>query len=79
MSIPALGAFVWPDHVALDYRMGSGWDARSLGAFARLLGELRQLVPHARIIAIPDGGSEQNADRRFDPALETFLSSIGNS
>lgn len=48
VPIPDLGLFISVGsigRVALDYRMGEGWHPLSLGAFARLLGTLRDLAP----------------------------------
>jgi hypothetical protein len=49
VALPALGAFVDPDEVVLDYRMGPDWNADVLAAFVVLLGELRALDAGARL------------------------------
>jgi hypothetical protein len=75
VRLPTLGIDAFDDELVIDYRMGDGWNAETLAAFARLLGELRDLAPHARIVAIPEGGVEAHADPRFPAALDQYLAS----
>jgi hypothetical protein len=49
VTIPDLGVFVFPDQLALDYRMGSSWGVTELGALFELLGELAALDPQASV------------------------------
>jgi hypothetical protein len=47
-----------------------------LGAFARLLGAMRDVAPGARLYAQPEGGTRKDADPRLEPALDRYLSAI---
>ncbi len=47
--IPDLGVFVFPDMIALDYRMGAEWDAAKLAALFELLRQLQLIDPNASI------------------------------
>lgn len=50
MLLPELMLELWPDAVSMYWWVGTGWwDAETVGAFADLLGQLRGLVPHARL------------------------------
>ena len=49
ITIPDLGVFVFPDQLALDYRMGPAWGPIELGAFFALLGELAALDPKVSV------------------------------
>jgi len=73
VALPALGVFVDPDSLALDYRMGSDWDERTLAAFVRLVGDILAVAPHATVAAVPDGGRMQYADPAFGATLRRFL------
>jgi hypothetical protein len=74
-ELPPIGAFFLSDEVCLDYRMGETWDAEVLAAFMRLLNQMRQLLPHARVAALPDGWrSWDERDARFDQALDSYRS-----
>lgn len=52
--IPDLGVFVFPDRLALDYRMGSEWGPGQLLAFFELLADLVALDPQASL-SLEDG------------------------
>jgi hypothetical protein len=49
VTIPDLGVFVFPDQLALDYRMGPAWGAKELEALFGLLGQLVALDPRATL------------------------------
>jgi hypothetical protein len=49
VTIPDLGIFVFPDQLALDYRMGPAWGPKELEALFDLLGELVALDPRASV------------------------------
>lgn len=53
--IPDLGVFVFPDQLALDYRMGSEWGPPELGALFLLVSELVALEPGASVSLWHDG------------------------
>ncbi|MFK8185859.1 MAG: hypothetical protein AB8B99_20980 [Phormidesmis sp.] len=70
VTIPDLGIFVFPDQLALDYRMGPDWGPSELEAFFGLLGELASLDPYASLSleegVLPDVTARfQNAWRRW--------------
>ena len=48
-EIPDLGVFVFPDQLALDYRMGPAWGPAELEALFELLAELTRLDPAATL------------------------------
>jgi hypothetical protein len=47
--IPDLGVFVFPEEIALDYRMGRDWDERRVLALFELLRQFVGLDPNARV------------------------------
>jgi len=47
--LPELGVFVFPDRLALDYRMGPKWGPAELEAFFKLLAELSVLDPKSTL------------------------------
>jgi hypothetical protein len=49
VALPALGVFVFPDEVVLDYRMGPEWGPTEVAALLALLCELRRLAPGSRV------------------------------
>ena len=49
VTIPDLGVFVFPDQLALDYRVGPAWGPSEVEAFFRLLGELAALDQQASL------------------------------
>jgi hypothetical protein len=51
ITIRPLGAFVFEDELALDYRMGDEWTPPVLAAFAQLLDTMRALAPGAELQA----------------------------
>ncbi len=69
-AIPDLGVFVFPDQLALDYRMGPAWGPQELEAFFGLLSELTALDPDAAL-SLEEGALAdvvarfQNAWRRW--------------
>jgi len=70
VAIPDLGVFVFPDQLALDYRMGPAWGPKELEALFGLLGELASLDPDASLSleegVLPDVVVRfQNAWRRW--------------
>lgn len=73
VTLPPLGAFFCEDEVALDYRMGDEWNPSVLAAFARLLGEMRELARGARLTARPDGGGPEHEHPPFESALDRYL------
>ena len=75
VTVPPLGACFGQNQVALDYRMGSDWNATVLAAFARLLDEMRALAPGARLHAGADGGAPEHDDTTFELALDRYLAS----
>jgi hypothetical protein len=80
IRLPDLGVSVWPGEVALDYRMGSDWDADVLGAFVELLADLQGLDHNARLTAAGEVGPPlpEEVQKRFQRAVETYLSGIGS-
>jgi hypothetical protein len=74
--IPDLGVSIWPGEVALDYRMGSGWNADVLAAFVELLGELRKLDPGARLAAAGELDlMPKPVQQRFQRAIDRYFAS----
>jgi hypothetical protein len=75
VRLPDLGAFVFPDEVALDYRMGKDWNADVLAAFVELLAELQLLEPGARLVAACEVELQpEGTQKRFQQAVATYLS-----
>ena len=70
--IPDLGVFVFPDELALDYRMGKAWGAGEVEGLFKLLVRLVALDPGASVkpgnVFPPDPG------RRFDKAWRRYRS-----
>jgi hypothetical protein len=69
-TIPDLGVFVFPDQLALDYRMGPAWGPKELEALFQLLDELTALDPRATLTleegVLPDVVARfQTARRRW--------------
>ena len=48
-AIPDLGVFVFPDQLALDYRMGPAWGSSEIEALFQVLVELTALDPDATV------------------------------
>lgn len=48
-TIPDLGVFVFPDQLALDYRMGPAWGSKELVALFELLAQLTALDSKATV------------------------------
>jgi hypothetical protein len=70
VAISDLGVFVFPNQLALDYRMGPAWGPKELEALFGLLGELASLDPDASLSleegVLPDVVVRfQNAWRRW--------------
>lgn len=51
--LPDLGVFVFPDEVALDYRMGTGWGEAEMLALFELLRQLTAFAPGAGVVLEP--------------------------
>jgi hypothetical protein len=49
VTLPDLGAFVFPDQLALDYRMGAEWGPAKVEAFFGLLSALAGFDPHTSL------------------------------
>ncbi len=49
VTLPDLGVFVFPDQLALDYRMGPPWGPAKVEAFFDLLSELADFDPHTSL------------------------------
>ena len=62
VTLPDLGVFVFPDQLALDYRMGSEWTPVRVEAFFALLADLAAFDPRARI-SLPEGCVPEDAAR----------------
>jgi hypothetical protein len=60
VAIPDLGVFVYPNELALDYRMGPEWDEPRVRVLFELLRQLAALDPRARV----------RLDRHMRPAVE---------
>jgi hypothetical protein len=74
VPIPTLGAFTFQEMLALDYRMGEQWNPTVLGAFARLLGQLKALAPEGHLAAVPGGGDvTEHAEPGFEHAIARYL------
>jgi hypothetical protein len=71
-TIPDLGVLVFRDQLALDYRMGSAWNAPRLEAFLTLLGQLVELDTSASIEPWPVG--RPGEAERFVRAFESWRS-----
>ncbi|MFT3683719.1 MAG: hypothetical protein QM783_02135 [Phycisphaerales bacterium] len=69
VQIPDLSFFVWPDSLSIFYKMGKGWDARSLEAFFMLLRSLLILAPGARL----DADDEFPCPKLFSDTWSYFL------
>ena len=66
VAIPDLGLFVFPDQLALDYRMGPSWGPREVEALFELLAELTALDPEASLSLEP--GILPEVSARFQQA-----------
>ncbi len=62
VAIPHIGVLVFPDQLALDYRMGRGWNAEVLSAFFGLLANLTALDEDSSL-TLEDGVSSDIADK----------------
>ncbi|RYD20684.1 MAG: hypothetical protein EOP88_14100 [Verrucomicrobiaceae bacterium] len=49
VTLPDLGVFIFPDQLALDYRMGSHWDGTKVEVLFRLVAELLAQDPGASL------------------------------
>ena len=70
--IPALGVFVFPDELALDYRMGKAWGAAEVEGLFRLL--LRLLALDAGASIIPGRVFPPDPGKRFEKAWRRYRS-----
>jgi hypothetical protein len=73
--LPDLGVFVFPDELALDYRMGPEWDERRVLALFELLRQLAALDPQARVRL--DRGILPEVERRFLAAWSAYCHERG--
>jgi hypothetical protein len=71
-TIPDLGVFVFPDQLALDYRMGAVWGAAELNGLFALLADLCALDPGASISL--EEGLPSSTVARFQSAWRRYLS-----
>ena len=62
VELPELGLFVFEDNVELDYRMGRHWTRSTITAFFKMLRELCDLAPQAKV-AIPSAEPPPESDR----------------
>lgn len=72
ITLPDLGAFVFPGQLALDYRKGSEWNPDVLDAFFGLLAELSALDENSSL-SLEDDVLDDVADR-FQRAWRRYLS-----
>jgi hypothetical protein len=71
---PCFGASVTAR--ALDYRMGTEWNADGLAAFVELLGDLRKLDPGARLAAAAELDlMAESVQQRFQRAIDRYFAS----
>lgn len=56
IELPQLTICVEPDAVSFDYRMGPGWNDRTVEALFSLLAALMQVAPSAAISQADEGG-----------------------
>jgi hypothetical protein len=70
-KLPWLGVFIYTDGVGLYWWVSddSGWNPETVAALAKLIDELRQLAPAARVCV--EGDEEGTA---FLPSIDRFLS-----
>lgn len=69
--LPALGVFVDPDRLVLDYRMGAEWGDAEIFALMRLLAELRR---RGARIAVPGWGAD--GDCAFRMAVDEAATAV---
>jgi hypothetical protein len=70
VNLPDLGVFVWPEEVALDYRMGREWDEQRVIALFELLRRLAAFSPDTCVTLasrVPPA-----IDRRFQAAFMAY-------
>jgi hypothetical protein len=72
-TIPTIGVFVFPDQLALDYRMGAAWRAAEAEALFALLLQLVALDPRATL-SLEDGILPELA-ARFQSAWRRYSTS----
>lgn len=71
VTLPELGVFVFPDQLALDYRMGLEWGPRTVGALFELLVEMTQPDTSAALSLEDEEFPEVKA--RFERAWQRWL------
>ena len=71
VALPDLGVFVFPDQLALDYRMGSEWTPARVEAFFALLADLAALDPRASTSLQECSRPEEKA--RFQSAWQRYV------
>ena len=71
VTLPDLGLFVFPDQLALDYRMGPAWGEAEVECLFALLRTLIQLDPAASLSL--EDHVEPRAAARFQSAWRRYL------
>jgi hypothetical protein len=73
--IPDLGVFVFPDQLALDYRMGPGWGPRELAGLFAILAQLVALDLKSTISL--ERGASAEATARFQRVWVQWMADRG--
>jgi len=71
VTLPDLGLFVFPDQLALDYRMGPAWGAAEVEGLFALIESLVHLDPTASLSL--EDHVEPRAAARFQSAWRRYL------
>jgi hypothetical protein len=69
VTLPDIGVFVFPDQIALDYRMGDEWGPAQLRAFFRLLYDVGQFDTQSSVGLRARASRDQRTVR---PLLESL-------
>lgn len=72
IELPQLTICVEPDAVSFDYRMGTGWNERTVEALFSLLAAIKQVAPGA-VISQADEGGRHMPSKDFATAFAAYL------
>lgn len=62
-TIPALGIFVFPDSICLDYRMGREWGPQEVEALFDCLRQIQRIAPEAAIVLADADPTQQKISK----------------
>ena len=71
VQLPLLTVFVMQNEISFDYRMGPGWNERSVEALFEILRNLRMIAPRAKITRTEEGGDGE-PDEEFRIAFDAY-------